>query len=559
MQPVATPTSGLDSQFSPLSADSRINSLLVGTEWTSNSLSYSFVGAGSAFSTSLINGYGPTTDTSSEPWSPRFNYFSGAALQAQATSALSKWAAVANLNFTQVADSGNTVGDIRFAFTDVGNAQAEAFSPGVGSGGDVWFSYTERFHSFAEGTYNYMALIHELGHALGLKHPFDAISANATVLPVTLDSQSYTVMSYSAQAGNTASDFSFRPTTPMVLDIQAIQYLYGANTSYNAGDTAYHFGDSSTYHQTLWDGGGLDTISYDGAIASVIDLRQGAGSTIGNPVYIVDAFGAHHGTVSNVWIAIGAEFENASGGSGADRLTGNELANHLAGGGGNDTLTGNSGNDCVDGGSGTDVVVFTGAMSDYTVTFNAATGCYTVGDHNRPRDGTDVVSAVELFQFSDGARSSSQLTISAPAPGDRAAVIGMSEALFGIAPGSVQYLAANDEVQATGASSLAMNLGATVSSQDSAGLATTVLGNCGITPETLGGPHGDIAYSSLLDALTTMFGVYAQARGQVILNLTTLLSGLETNSVYGAAAAAFNNEIAADYNALTGVSLVGVV
>jgi len=232
---VATPFSGVGSQLSPLSPDSLVRSLLVGVEWTSPFLSYSFVGVGSTFSTSPVNGYGPTTDTTSEPWNARLAFF-GSSAQVQAVSALAKWSAVANVYFTQSADVANTSGDIRFAFTDVGNAQAEAYSPGVAAGGDVWFSYTERFHSFAEGTYNYMALVHELGHALGLKHPFDSNSDNATVLPTSLDSQSYTVMSYSAQAGNLDAHFSFYPTTPMVLDIQAIQFLYGANTGFNAGN-----------------------------------------------------------------------------------------------------------------------------------------------------------------------------------------------------------------------------------------------------------------------------------------------------------------------------------
>jgi serralysin len=554
---VATPLSGIDSQPSPLSADSLVDALLVGSEWTSASLGYSFVGPGSTFSTSDATGYGPPADTTSQPWNPRLGFFT-AGVQAQASSALSKWSDVANVPFAQVVDVGNTSGDIRFAFTDVGDAQAEAFSPGVAAGGDVWFSYIERFHSFAEGSYNYMALVHEIGHALGLKHPFDAAQNNGAVLPTTLDSQSYTIMSYSAQPGDITSDFSFRPTTPMVLDIQAIQFLYGANSSYNAGNTVYDFNDLTTYHQTLWDGGGLDTISYSGASASIIDLRQGAGSTIGNPVFIVDAFGARHGTVSNVWIAIGADVENASGGSGADRLTGNSLANHLAGGGGNDLLSGNSGNDRLDGGEGTDVAVFTGAMSDYTVTFNAVTACYTVGDPNRARDGTDVVSSVELFQFGDGLRNATQLTVSAPVSGDHAAVIAMCEALLGTAPGSTLYAAVNDRVQAIGASFFTVSLGGALSSVDSTELAARVLGNCGIHPGTLGGDNADLTYAGLLAAVTAVFDASPNDRPHMILDMTSLLESLEGDVIYGQAAAAFNNEIAADYNALSGVALVGV-
>jgi serralysin len=276
-------------------------------------------------------------------------------------------------------------------------------------------------------------------------------------------------------------------------------------------------------------------------------------------VYVVDIFGARLGTVSNVWIAIGAAIENASGGTGADLLAGNELANHLAGGAGADVLAGNAGNDCIDGGAGTDLVVFTGASSEYTVTFNAATGCYTVGDHDRARDGTDLVGTVELFQFSDGARNASQLAVfSAPVPAAQAAVLGLSEALFGAAPESTLYAASNDRVQAMGTSSLTAGIEGVLSSMDSAGLASRVLDNCGISPTTLGGQSGDLAYAALLDAVTTAFNANAGARGQLILSLATLLGGLETNAVYGQAAAAFNNHIAADYSALTGAALVGV-
>lgn len=159
--------------------------------------------------------------------------------------------AVANVTFTPVTDLANSCGDLRFGFTDVGNAQAESFYPGIGAGGDVWFSYTERTHSFAEGSYNYLTLIHEIGHALGLKHPFEWTRSNPAVLRASLDSESYTVMSYSAQSGDIGTDFTFRPTTPMVLDIRAIQYLYGANMSYNAANTVYQFSQGANYHPAV--------------------------------------------------------------------------------------------------------------------------------------------------------------------------------------------------------------------------------------------------------------------------------------------------------------------
>jgi serralysin len=73
-------------------------------------------------------------------------------------------------------------------------------------------------------------LLHESGHALGLKHPgdYDAIAGTAPgpFLPAWEDNDSYTVMSYV---------HSVRPQTLMPLDVQALQFLYGKP----AGDNTF--------------------------------------------------------------------------------------------------------------------------------------------------------------------------------------------------------------------------------------------------------------------------------------------------------------------------------
>ena len=551
---MATPTSGTGAIPFPLSPDTRIDALLLGSKWASPSLTYSFVTSGSLFSTDSNVGYGGKL----EPWSPYLSYFD-ATQQAAARSALSKWGAVANVTFTQSPDSGNVCGDIRFAFTDIGpGAQAEAFTPGVAAGGDIWFSYVRevRTESFAEGEYNYLALVHEIGHALGLKHPFDSTQSNPYQLLPSLDTMSYTVMSYSAQNGDPATDFSFWPTTPMVLDIQAIQYLYGANMSYNDRNTTYQFNQGANYHQTIWDGGGRDTIVYNGTDAAVIDLREGAGSTMGNPLYVIDASsGARIGTANNVWIAMGAVIEDAYGGTGADRLVGNEVSNYLSAGNGNDTISGGGGNDRIDAGSGTDRVLFSGANADYTVTFDAATGRYAIGDHNRTRDGTDVVSGAETYEFSDGAKSASQLTIAAPVAGDARAVIAINEAFYGTAPSASGYAAALASVVSGSDSQFAITVGNSYAAVDSASLSASVLSHLGVAAGTLAGSDPDASFAALQGAVSMLFSSYAAVRGQVVLNMANLLAGLEADSVYGPAAAAFQNLLAADYGAL---GLVGV-
>ena len=98
---------------------------------------------------------------------------------------------------------------------------------------------------------------------------------------------------------------------------------------------------------------------------------------------------------------LGGGADTATGGSGADALSGDDGSDSLDGAEGADTLTGGAGDDTLDGGADADVAVFTGAWSDYTITETG--GTYTITD-NRPGspDGTDTVTNVETFRFSDG-------------------------------------------------------------------------------------------------------------------------------------------------------------
>ncbi|HEX7234387.1 MAG TPA: M12 family metallo-peptidase, partial [Nitrosospira sp.] len=167
-----------------------------------------------------------------------------------------------------MADTSTSVGDLRFAYSYTAandDAQAWSYYPlgyasGVGyaNSGDVWFnSFSTSADSYwTPGSYAYLTVIHEIGHALGLKHSFGTSPFNSQVMPVDHDGRVFTVMSYSAYPGKSDTHFSYEPTTPMILDIAAIQSLYGANTSYNSGNTNYVFSGLSTYNETIWDAGG---------------------------------------------------------------------------------------------------------------------------------------------------------------------------------------------------------------------------------------------------------------------------------------------------------------
>ena len=100
------------------------------------------------------------------------------------------------------------------------------------------------------------------------------------------------------------------------------------------------------------------------------------------------------------YIVLGEGNDELHGGAGNDyigSLGGDDL---LFGDAGDDTLSGGAGNDTLDGGDGTDRAVFTGLFSEYII-IQTGISSYTIEDKVPGRDGKDVVSNVELFQFAD--------------------------------------------------------------------------------------------------------------------------------------------------------------
>ena len=265
-----------------------------------------------------------------------------------AQKALGAWAAAANIRFTQVADNSSTVGEIRFAFSnDVDpDAAAHAYMPSNDPwAGDIWFNIDDGYTQPTRGSFFYHTMLHEIGHAIGLNHSFDGAGVGPQY-----DNYFYTVMSYTASPWSADGDnyASFYPTTPMYLDILALQAIYGKPAATNAGNTTYSY-TGGYYFETIVDTGGTDTIVYSGNDSCSIYLTEGSFSELSRVIEFSDA--ASRSTVS---IGPGTVIENARGGARNDEIWGNHVKNKLLGNGGSDFIRGGAGNDVIVGGAGRD-------------------------------------------------------------------------------------------------------------------------------------------------------------------------------------------------------------
>ncbi|EAT58714.1 Ig-like domain-containing protein [Chlorobium ferrooxidans] len=381
--------------------------------------------AGSNSSVSLSYSF-PWTTNSTPVWQAEYSdmleqeaseHFGLTAAQiAEVNHALQTWADVALLNFTEVADDPDSVGDFRLAFSSaVDGYWGWCYFPDStwASAGDVWINpLFATGSSWTSGSFNYYSLIHETGHGLGLKHPgnySEGSSSTEIYFPASLDYRNYSVMSYN-DFQTWFFDTSLQeyiavvPETPMVYDIEAIQYLYGTNNNYRTGNTTYTFDPATPFYKSIWDSGGTDTIDISNfSTDCTIDLTPGSYSTL-HYINTGTRSDLYDGS-NNLGIAFGVTLEMVNGGSGNDTIKGNRAGNSLYGGSGNDTVTGGAGDDILNGGDGTDKAVYSGNFSDYSISYDGATDTYTITDKSADRDGSDRVSGFEQFQFADAVKA----------------------------------------------------------------------------------------------------------------------------------------------------------
>ncbi len=290
-------------------------------------VTYSFPTALPAYDAS-VGGFTPSTLTS-------FSAFTSAE-QTQARQALGEWAAASGLIFLQVAPGQ---GDINFSNVDFNTTSNPSyagaggigfypfgdwsylsypnFSGDLDSSGDIFMNSQ---YQNADGTVAYGTLLHEIGHAIGLKHPTQVVTDFAATTPVVhdqvlaADDPTQTIM---ATVGDTSSS-----TTPhlLPLDQQAAAFIYGA-----AGTGGVYTASAS----------GTDSISnwvWDAATQTLTQTAVTSGETI------------RGSSVNDIIHAV----------SGDNRLFGLSGTNTLYAGSGNDSLYGGTGINTLVGGTGND-------------------------------------------------------------------------------------------------------------------------------------------------------------------------------------------------------------
>lgn len=337
-----------------------------------------------------------------------------AAQKTQTRAALAEWGNASGLTFIEVPAGASEITFSAYDFTG---------SPYDGAGGVGFYPFGNwNFFSFPNyldgwsgagnillnrdfvtaGQFDYGLILHEIGHALGLKHPTETWTSAANIVHdqvLAVDDPALTIMS---QLGGPLVHLA-------ALDIAAIQNIYGLNSadltnwSYdslnniltqtagisgatlrgtNIGDILNGssgnnvltglFGDDSIFgnagNDLMFGGSGNDSLN--GGPGN--DTMHGG---IGNDKYTVNAVfdqiiefageGIDTAT-SSVTYTLPAEVENlklsgivAINGDGnglANTLTGNAAANTLNGGGGVDKLLGGAGEDNLNGGLSADML-----------------------------------------------------------------------------------------------------------------------------------------------------------------------------------------------------------
>ncbi len=383
----------------PFSGDKNIDSLIYPAKWTSKTITYSFFDGGSYYGSE--GNVKPITEK----------------MKGYLRDILDKIENFIDVDFREVSDQGSNYGQIRYMFYD---GPSTAYTkvpykyPDSPKAGDIHFN-RDKIQDFEQGpgAYRYETLIHETLHALNLKHPgnYNGSSSgnqSGSFLSYGDDNSNNSVMSYNRL--RYTQDYS-GVITAMAYDMRALQYLYGANNSYNAGNTTYKFSKIDEYNvgneffgnpnfnskQTVWDGGGEDIFDFShldyNASGYRFDLRPG-GVITSKDAYKSTSYEArgdnsgkkYYATSRGTFLAYNMTIENVITSSSDDYIFANDGANTFGGYNpgkktGDDVINGSNGKDTLNLSSFT-IADFTTINNGYDLVFDFdKNGSITIKDY----------------------------------------------------------------------------------------------------------------------------------------------------------------------------------
>jgi Ca2+-binding RTX toxin-like protein len=374
--------------------------------------------------------------------------------QAAARAILAHASALTGVAFAEVASGAQA--DIHFANCDLDSSGLCRTEWSYAYGADnVLTAYRAEAYVFLDdvqfaasngsplpGGAGYEVLLHEIGHALGLDHPFD----DPYPLPAELDNTGNTVMSYNHVGGS--------KTTFQGFDLRALAWIYGGdglggllglNSARGpllddyaaAAATAGGLAVGGTVRGTIEQAGDRDWLAVDlqagGRYAFELEGATGGAGTLADPLlrllspagavlasndnaggtadalleFITPASGRYFLEVASAaangtgtWqLNAGSVLDEVFGTAGDDTLvdpTGG--AARLYGLAGNDRLQGGSGDDLLDGGPGIDTALYARGAGSHAV---ARTGSQWRITDKTGAEGRDTLVSIEKLQFAD--------------------------------------------------------------------------------------------------------------------------------------------------------------